>query len=193
MELIRRGKFPDLSKITQKALLEVGARAMRAHLDRVTDTLAKRHSGAVTGRNTLAKVTGKGIARMQQTEVTMDAGEVVGVIPLPRHMVTQEFGDTIRAKGKGYLAIPLPAALNGDGTPKKASPRLWSRARVIKSKRGNLLIAVRNGRNWTPLYALKEQVKVPARLGLRRELKKDRKKLMRDVRSGIRALLSATV
>lgn len=192
MELERRGKFPDLSKLTQKALIDVGARAMRAHLDRVTDTLAKRHSGGAgsTSKNTLAKITGRGIARMQETEVTMDAGDVVGVIPLPRHMVTQEFGEVIKAKGKGYLAVPLPAALNGDGTPKKASPRLWSKARVIKSRKGNLLIALRNGRNWIPLYALKEQVKVPARLGLRKELAKDRKMLMKDVRAGIRALLS---
>lgn len=192
MQLERRGKFPDLSKITEKALIDIGARAMRAHLDRVTDTLAKRHSGGPgsTGKNTLARVTGKGIARMQETEVVMDQGEVVGIIPLPRHMVTQEFGETIRAKGKGYLAVPLPAALNGDGTPKRASPRLWARARVIKSKKGNLIIAVRNGRQWTPLYVLKEQVKVPARLGLRKELKRDRKKLKADVRAGIRALLS---
>lgn len=192
MELIRKGKVPNLSQLTQKAMLEVGARAMRAHLDRVTDKLAKRHSLApgAKSRSALSKITGKGIARMQQTEVTMDAGEVVGIIPLAQHMVTQEFGDVIRAKGKGYLAVPLPAALNGDGTPKKASPRLWARARVIKSRKGNLLIAVRNGRQWTPLYVLKEQVKVPARLGLRKELKKDRKKLMDDVRAGIKALLS---
>ena len=66
---------------------------------------------------------------------------------------------------------------------------LWKKARVIKSKKGNLLIAVKNGRQWIPLYALKKEVKIPARLGLRTELRKDRPKLMKDVRAGIRSLI----
>ena len=190
--LERKGKFPDLSRITQENVLRIGARAMQAHLDRVTDKLAKRHSRApgATGRGALAKITGGGIKRLQEADVEQRDGEIVGVIPLAQHMAVHEFGEVIKAKGKGYLTVPLPAALNADGTPKKPSALLWKKARVIKSKKGNLLIAVREGRRWIPLYALKEQVRIPARLALRKELKKDRPKLMRDVRAGIRALVS---
>ena len=191
IEFESKGKFPDLSRLTAKAILAVGERAMRRHLERVTDILAKRHNRApgATGANALAKITGEGIARLQEAEVQKRGAEIVGVIPLVQHMVTQEFGGVIKAKGQGYLTVPLPAALNSDGTPKKPSALLWRKARVIKSKRGNLLIAVKNGRQWIPLYALKREVKIPARLGMRTELRKDRPRLMKDVRAGIRALL----
>ena len=190
-----KGKWPDLSRFTAKNILGVGERAMQGHLDRVTDKLAERHSRApgATGRGALAKITGGGIKRLQEAQVEQRGGEMVGVIPLTQAMAVHEFGDTIKAKGKGYLTVPLPAAFNGDGTLKKPSALLWKKARVIKSRKGNLLIAVRNGRGWTPLYALKEQVKIPARLGLRKELKKDRPKLMREVRAGIKGLLRTSV
>lgn len=192
IKLDRNGKFPDLSRFTVKNILAVGERAMRGHLERVTDKLAKRHSRApgATGAGALAKITGGGIKRLQEADVVNAGGEVYGVIPLTQAMAVHEFGEVIKAKGAGYLTVPLPAALNADGTPKKPSALLWKKARVIKSRRGNLLIAVRNGRAWVPLYALKKEVKVPARLGLRKELKKDRKGLMREVRAGIKGLLS---
>ena len=187
MQLERKGKWPDLSRLTKANVLKVGARAMKAHLDRVTGTLAKKHTAP--GAGTLGRITGRGIARLQDTTVTERAGDIQGIVPLNKYMKVHEFGMVIRAKGKGYLTVPLPAALNADGTPKKGSALLWRKAQVIKSKRGNLLIAVRNGPNWIPLYVLKESVKLAARLGLRDELKKDRKNLWRDVRAGIRSLI----
>lgn len=148
IKLDRNGKFPDLSRFTAKNILVVGERAMRGHLERVTDKLAKRHSRApgATGAGAPAKITGGGIKRLQEADVVNAGGEVYGVIPLTQAMAVHEFGEVIKAKGAGYLTVPLPAALNPDGTPKKPSALLWKKARVIKSRRGNLLIAVRNGR-----------------------------------------------
>jgi hypothetical protein len=193
IELERKGRIPDLSRLTETNILAVGKRVMNAHLQRVTDKLAKRHSRApgATGAGALARITGGGIKRLQEAKAEQRAGEVVGIIPLAQHMAVHEFGEVIRAKGEGYLTVPLPAALNADGTPKKPSALLWKKARVIESKKGNLLIAVRNGRQWVPLYALKKEVKIPARLGLRTELRKDRPRLMREVRAGIKGLLQA--
>ena len=195
IKLDRNGKFLDLSRFTAKNILAVGERAMRGHLERVTDKLAKRHSRApgATGAGALAKITGGGIKRLQEADVVNAGGEVYGVIPLTQAMAVHEFGEVIKAKGAGYLTVPLPAALNADGTPKKPSALLWKKARVIKSRRGNLLIAVRNGRAWTPLYVLKKEVRIPERLGLRKELKKDRPRLMREVRAGIKGLVAGAV
>lgn len=191
IEFERKGRIPDLSRFTAKNILAVGERAMRGHLERVTDKLAKRHSRApgATGAEALAKITGGGIKRLQEADVVNAGGEVYGVIPLTQAMAVHEFGEVIKAKGAGYLTVPLPAALNADGTPKKPSALLWKKARVIKSRRGNLLIAVRNGRAWTPLYALKKEVKVLARLGLRKELKKDRRRLACEARDSIQRLV----
>ncbi len=193
IELERKGRIPDLSRLTEANILALGKRVMNAHLDRVTGKLAKKHSRApgATGTGALARITGGGIKRLQEAKAEQRAGEVVGIIPLAQHMAVHEFGEVIRAKGEGYLTVPLPAALNPDGTPKKPSALLWRKARVIESRRGNLLIAVKNGRQWIPLSALKKEVKIPARLGLRTELRKDRPKLMREVRAGIKGLLQA--
>lgn len=193
VELIRKGKLADMSRLTAHNILALGKSVMQAHLDRVTDKLAAKHSRApgATGAGALARITGRGLKRLQEATAEQRAGEVMGIIPLAQHMAVHEFGEVIKAKGRGYLTIPLPAALNADGTPKKPSALLWKKARVIKPRRGNLLIAVREGRQWIPLYALKEQVTIPARLGLRKELRKDRPQQMREVRAGIKGLLQA--
>lgn len=195
MQLERKGKFPDLSRLTEANILKLGKTVMQAHLDRVTGKLAKKHSRApgATGAGALARITGGGIKRLQEAKAEQRAGEVVGIIPLAQHMAVHEFGEVIKAKGAGWLTVPLPAALNADGTPKKPSALLWKKARVIESRKGNLLIAVRNGRQWVPLYALKKEVRIPERLGLRKELKKDRPRLMREVRAGIKALVAGAV
>jgi hypothetical protein len=82
-----------------------------------------------------------------------------------------ETGGTIRAKNGKYLTIPLPAALNSDGTPKKRSAREWDRTFVRESKAGNLLIFQKRGSGIVPLYVLKKKVRIPARLGLGDTLK----------------------
>jgi hypothetical protein len=68
------------------------------------------------------------------------------------------------------LTIPLPAALDARGVPRKRSARDWDNTFVQKSRRGNLLIFQRRGREIVPLYALKPEVRVRARLGVRDEL-----------------------
>ena len=187
MQIEIKGKAPNLSRFTLAKVIAVGAVALRAHLRRVTDTLAKRHGGGGGG---LRKVTGKGIERLQAVTVTEGQREAKGIVPLTKYMSAHEYGATIRAKGGKYLTVPLPAAMNGDGTPKKPSALLWRKAQVIKSKSGNLLIVVKNGRQLIPLYVLKEVVKLPPRLGLRKELQKGTKAMRKDVTAGIRGLLS---
>lgn len=190
MRIEVRGSAPNLSRFTLARVVSVGATALRVHLGKITATLAKRHGGGGGG---LQRITGKGIERLQDVKVSEGQSVAVGTVPLTKYMSAHEFGATIKAKGGKYLTVPLPAALNGDGTPKKPSALLWKKAQVIKSRRGNLLIAVKNGRGWTPLYALKEVVKLPPRLGLRTELKRESKAMRKDIAAGIRNLLSKSL
>jgi hypothetical protein len=91
-------------------------------------------------------------------------GEMYGVF----YLFVHEYGGTMRAKRSQFMTIPLPAALNTDGTPKYRTAREWNDTFVGESRAGNLLIFQRQGRQIIPLYVLKKEVRVPARLGLRR-------------------------
>lgn len=75
-----------------------------------------------------------------------------------------ERGAVIRAKNAQYLTIPLPAALNKNGTPKRPTARSWPNTFVQRSKKGNLLIFQKKGDQIIPLYALKKSVRIPKRL-----------------------------
>jgi hypothetical protein len=68
--------------------------------------------------------------------------------------VVHERGATIRAKNAQYLTIPLPAALNRNGTPKRPTARSWPNTFVKQSKKGNLLIFQKQGADIVPLYVL---------------------------------------
>ncbi len=157
--------FEDLSPIARKELQNV--------LDTVKEAMRKRHStpwqpfkrlpaGDRGGK--LAKRSGKGLRGIRmRTQASSD--EVTGWITVDFPMSVHEKGAIVRRKSK-LLAIPLPAALDARGVPKKLGPRLWSNTFVAKSRKGNLLIFQRRGGKIIPLYALKEKVVIPARLGL---------------------------
>lgn len=78
-----------------------------------------------------------------------------------------ERGAVIRAKRARYLTIPLPAAMDSRGNPLKRRARDWQNTFVKRSKKGALIIFQSRGRGEIiPLYVLKKQVRIPARLGL---------------------------
>lgn len=93
-------------------------------------------------------------------------GDIQGRIGGVFYLRTHEFGATIRAKKANYLTIPLKAALNPDGTPKRKKAKDWSNTFVAKSKKGNLIIFRKVDGGIEPLYLLKKEVKIPARLGM---------------------------
>jgi hypothetical protein len=102
----------------------------------------------------------------------------------------QEHGGKVRAKGDGYLTVPLTAALSGSGAvagSARIRPAGLRRTRsgkirkvfktdkgetfIFKSKTGKLFVALKpkSGAKFDPdkdlLYILKKEVDVPARLG----------------------------
>lgn len=151
------------------------SKELRSFLGNVAEALSQRHSKAWpggTGPQTLSKRAGGGMASIKQsitvTGKTLD--DIIGSIGGDFYLRTHEFGATIRAKRVKFLTIPLPAALNANGTPKKMSAREWDRTFVRRSKKGNLIIFTRSGKSLIPLYLLKKEVKIPPRLGMQKTL-----------------------
>ncbi len=153
-------------------------RELRDMLDTVVAALRLRHStqggqgdsrlpvGERRGR--LYRRKGNMLREIQQSVTVTGRGldAIKGSISGP---AVHEFGATIRPTRSQYLAIPLDAAKDSTGTPLPMSPRQFRDTFVARSKRGNLLIFQKRGGRFgriVPLFALKKQVKVPARLGL---------------------------
>lgn len=153
--------YPTVKKELQKFLTDV------------TDALARRHGNPYPGgtsANSLSKRSGDLVQSLKENTAVKGSnlenlvGEIGGIFYARIH----EYGGTITAKRAKYLTIPLPAALNSNGTPKKKSARDWDKTFIITSKKGNLLIVQRDGRKLIPLYVLKTSVYIPPRLNLRK-------------------------
>lgn len=154
---------------------KVLSQELRGFLDSVAEALNRRHSGAwpdATTANTLSKRSGAMMTSIIESVhvqgTTFDT--ISGTIGGSKVARTQEFGATIKAKKAKYLTIPLPAALNPNGTPKKAKARDWEKTFVARSKAGNLIIFQKQGTEIIPLYVLKTSVYIPPRLGMKKTL-----------------------
>lgn len=148
------------------------AQELLRHLQLVAQQLAEKHSGAWPGgttATTLSRRSGEAMESLKKgVKIQQGTSGVEGTMSGVFYLTIHEYGGTIRATKAQYLTIPLPAALNSNGTPKKRSAREWNNTFVGQSKAGNLIIFQRNGRLITPLYVLKKSVKIRARLGLRK-------------------------
>jgi hypothetical protein len=163
---------------------------LRQYLKSIAKELAQLHGTqwpSGTTPTTLSRRSGKLVrSLLERVEVTgTNLGAVKGHIRTVGYGAVHEEGASISATHKTYLAIPLPDALDSRGVPRKRSAREWDRTFVLESKSGNLLIVQRNGRNLTPLYILKQQVKIPPRLGLKSALERGMPDLVRRVQEQI--------
>jgi hypothetical protein len=157
------------------AVAPVLKKELLTFLATVSKAMAERHGNpwpGGTSENTLSKRSGQLIAsigksvRVKGSTFDNIEGHIGGSFIARVH----EYGATIRAKNVKYLTIPLPAALNANGTPKKRSARYWDNTFVFRSKAGNLIIAQKHGKDFTPLYVLKPEVKIRPRLNLGKTL-----------------------
>lgn len=156
----------DLNPIARTEMVDI--------LDTVVSAMRQRHStrwrwgrrlpeGERQGK--LAKRSGRGLALLKG-KVKGRRDEIAGSVTVPFPLSVHETGAIIRKRGK-LLAIPLEAALDSRGVPKKRGPRAWRNTFVARSRRGNLLIfQKKSGGKIIPLYVLKDRVKIPRRLGL---------------------------
>ena len=151
---------------------------LRTYLASVADDLARYHGRQYTGETNATRLSRrsgramrsiKSSVRVSGNSLDTLRGRIGGI----GYLRTHEFGATIRAKRAQYLTIPLPGALNANGTPIHSSARHWQNTFVIRSKAGNLLIVKkRPGGHLLPLYVLKSEVTIPPRLRMREHLQK---------------------
>lgn len=169
-----------LEKITEGRLLRIGEQAMDTYLKAVTDEVAKRTRRGSEGQK-----------RLKDYETNIAPGAVEGKVTLTPGLGLQEMGGVIRARNVTYMTIPLTAALKPDGRPRRIRAREWPNTRVIRSRRGVLLIVQKRGRRDVPLYALKKAVRVHAHLGLRKEMTKQQRVFWKELGKGINRAISA--
>lgn len=166
----------DIEKSAETAV-PILRKEIQEFLTNVTEALAQRHGNPYpsgTGPKTLSKRSGKAINRLRSSVKTSGnkLNDLQGQFSGPFYLKAQEYGAVIRPKRSKYLTIPLPAALNSNGTPKKKSAREWQNTFIQKSKKGNLIIFQKRGKDIVPLYVLKTQVRIPPRLGARETITK---------------------
>lgn len=164
----------DLTYFADVVLPNAGRVAMERYLKLIAGRIAAKHSRPYpsgTSAATLSSRSGRAMKSVKGSiRVEERMNEVLGYIGGEYYLKAHEFSMTIRARRSKYLTIPLPAALNSNGTPKKRRARDWAKTFVRKSKNGNLLIFQKQGDKIIPLYVLKKSVFIPARLGMGKEL-----------------------
>lgn len=170
----RRYYDDKVNDLTKERLMDIGERALKEYFEGVHAAMAKRHStpyapGAQTPG--LQRRSGDALKALTTHKMARHDSMIEGRMTLPSYLLMHEYGGLVKPKGGRYIAVPLPAALNPDGTPKEETVRGWHKSFVIKSRGGNVLIVKRGPRgNITPLYVLKPYVRIPATMGLRKTM-----------------------
>jgi len=155
----------------------IALRVLRQYMSGVVGSVRQRVSTPYPGGTspagrfpgTLSKRSGKLASQFVDSNIRVQDtadGPVVS-FTLSGIAAVHERGATIRAKNAQYLTIPLPAALNKNGTPKRPTARSWPNTFVQRSKKGNLLIFQKKGKDIIPLYVLKKSVVIPKRLAFK--------------------------
>ena len=158
-----------LHRLNKAALLDAGEKALEEFFTQVSEDMKAKHSRpyAPGAQNAgLQRRSGNALSALSRHSMTRSMSSVEGKMTLPFYLKQQEYGGILRAKSGGYIAVPLPAALNADGTPKRRRASDWGSSFVIKSKAGNLLIVQKSRAGLTPLYALKKFVRITPELGM---------------------------
>ena len=156
-------------------------RELKRALDRVVEDMRRQHStpwrpGGSQPRR-LYKRSGaglRGIARSVKVQQRGGAGfnEISGQVGAPFPISVHEKGAVVRAKRARFLTIPLPAALDARGVPRRQRARDWPNTFIQTSRRGNLIIFQKTAGGIRPLYLLRTQTSFPARLGLGKAFQK---------------------
>lgn len=134
--------------------------------ERIHAKVAKnsKRTGGLIGRRTGALVRAAGLRKYTLKKVA--AGFEATLSGLPPYARIQEKGGTIKAKGDGWLTVPLPPAQTPAGVTRPEAIRLKrkdNKASVLfKSKKGNLIIAKKQGNDLTPYWVLKREVDISA-------------------------------
>jgi len=159
--------FEQITPLVKKILREYMTGVVRSVAQRASTPYPSGTSRAGVFPGTLSKRSGKLLSSLSENRIDVRGDDDIEVsFTLTGIASVHERGATIRPKRSKYLTVPLPPALNSNGTPKRKSARDWQNTFVLKSRKGNLLIVQKaGGGRITPLYVLKKQVTIPQRLG----------------------------
>lgn len=191
--------FSNAMTLSWKDIAPIALRKeLESFLKSVTEALAKRHGNpwpTGTTATSLSRRSGDLISSIRNSvhvygTTLQDMYGVVGSVFYGR---THEFGATIRPVKAQFLTVPLPAALNSDGTPKKKGARDWDNTFVFRSRKGSLIIAQKHGTDIIPLYVLVKEVTIPPRLKMGETLRagvpyfvdKAMEAMLNEVRKGL--------
>ena len=182
--------FTNLDQLSKKFLtkakriIDIDARVLQSYVraEKMTggtsDTRLKVRSGRL--RASVIPI------KTEEKESSIEGGISIGTVYGRVHVGPKGQVTTIRPKRAKYLAIPLPDAMTGAGVA-RGSPMSgpWGNTFIAKSKAGNLIIfgqrasyqkvkvkgvavrglAIRNLRSQVvPLFVLKKEVKIKARI-----------------------------
>lgn len=159
--------FETMVPLVQKILRDYMESVVKSVAARTRTPYPSGTSPAGQFPGTLSKRSGKLSASLNPSRIQVTGnttGNTAVSFTLTGIASVHERGAVIRPKRSKYLTVPLPAALNSNGTPKLPNARAWKNTFIIKSKKGNLLIVQKNGKGITPLYVLKKSVTIPKRL-----------------------------
>lgn len=148
---------------------------LKRFLQTTATAMARKHGNpwpTGTTNNSLSRRSGKGVASILASPMVTGSrlGSVKGSIGGTGYLNIHEDGGRVSPASGKYHYIPLPDALNPDGTPKKASHTQWANTFMITSSNGNLLIVRKVGTQLEFLYVLKTSYYIRPRLGMGKSL-----------------------
>ncbi len=185
----------DMSKISPMVEMELRAYIKRA-ANNVTDKFTPYSPGPNTG-DRLQNRSGdaKSQLRSRQSVVKTNSAKFnfnyQGSIKGPGYLNIQEDGGTIVASS-GYIAIPLPDALDSRGMPLKPGPSSWKNTYIKKSRKGTIIVFTKIRRRSVPIYVLKKSVTIRPRLRMMEGLLAAAPYFERKVMSNIEKFLTHT-
>lgn len=159
----------QIEEAPERAAKRVSREIMHG-LQRVAAKMREMHSspwggGVVNTSDRLQKRSGRGLQSiLDSLRVSGSTLQTLQGSISTGDMTIHETGGVINAKGSRYLTIPLPAALDSRGVPLLPSARDWPNTFVQRSRKGNLIIFQKRGREIVPLYVLKTTVRIKPRL-----------------------------
>tara|TARA_R110000772_G_scaffold50486_6_gene115999 strand:+ start:642 stop:1301 length:660 start_codon:yes stop_codon:yes gene_type:complete len=170
-------RVPNLTRVAVEDAMElIGDKFIEKMHARFTATL----SGPYLSNNTKSKLANRSgdLRRSLGTRVVSNGGRTndiqlratIGDAATANYVFTQEYGATIRPKRASKLTVPLPDAMTSTGQA-RFSPR--DVEGLFKLTLGTKEFLVAPGADGTLrfLWILKDQVKVPARLGFKSTFK----------------------
>jgi len=160
-------RFPQDFDRGVRRTLQAGGNEIQAEMIRASTTKLKRRSGTLA-RGWTNRVEGHGM------------GLRLIILNETPYAVTHEFGAVITPKRRKFLAIPIGDAVTAAGVARISPSDIKGRSFIAK----DVIFEKHNG-SYSPMFALKREVRIPARLGARdifdRQAKRVEKRVMDEV------------